>query len=239
MNSQIKFMLDYQGIDALIKNIDDEVKKSEVSQQYFTAKKFLSTVTETLTNLENRAKGIVDSHELAKKEIKDLNELALEYASSIEGLTSEDEINYTKKKLQETLDLISSLESKVNSITKEMEGVLKEFNLLRAKNNEMKALRDEMFPKVKELTDSKKAEKDNLTKQKEELEKSIDKELLDKYTLKRKDNKFPVLVEAIMGKDSCNCSACGMSMISTVKSSLSSGNIVECESCKKLLYAKD
>ncbi len=238
MDNTIKNILKYQEFDGLIKAIDDEVKKSEVSQKYLTAKKFLSTVNETLSNLELRAKGLVDAHGLASKEIENLNDTATEFVSSIEGCENEDELIYYKKKLQETLDVVSSLESKINAIQKDMESILKEFNSLRAKNSEMKALRDEMIPKVKELTDSKKEEKDKLTKERDLLAPSINQELLQKYIVKRKDNKFPIVIEAIMQKDSCYCPACGMSLLSSVKNELDLGKIIECENCKKLLYSK-
>ena len=38
MENSIKNILKYQEFDGLIKAIDDEVKKSEVSQQYFLLK---------------------------------------------------------------------------------------------------------------------------------------------------------------------------------------------------------
>lgn len=239
MENSIKNILKYQEFDGLIKAIDDEVKKSEVSQQYLTAKKFLSTVNETLSNLELRAKALVDAHNLASKEIEKLNGTASEFVLSIEDCENEEELTYYKKKLQETMDVLASLENKVNGIDKDMESILKEFNTLRAKNSEMKALRDEMIPKVKDLTDSKKEEKDKLIKERDLLASSINEELLQKYVLKRKDNKFPIVIEAIMQKDSCYCPACGMSLLSSVRSELASGKIIECENCKKLLYAKN
>ena len=237
MNNQIEKLVNYQEVDKELKVLEDDIKKSDESQKFLTAKKFLSTVNDTLASLEGKAKVIVDAYNIAMAEIDKLKNVAEESSKTIDGLESENELNYFKKKFQATIDNISSLENKINGLTKEMDDLLKEFNKLRMATKQMQAQYNEYGPKFKALKDSKDAEMNKLKKQLDVLKEGIDPVIMEKYMIRRNDKKFPIIYKVDISKGSAYCPACATSMSINAVNELLSGDIKECESCRKLLFA--
>ncbi|MBR2377482.1 MAG: hypothetical protein IKA85_06945 [Clostridia bacterium] len=237
MDKNIEKLVNYQEVDKELKVLEDEVRKSDESQKYLTAKKFLSTVNDSLSALESKAKVIVDSYNLAMTEIEKLKKTAEESSSTIDSCESENELNYFKKKFQSTIDAISNLEGKINSLSKEMDDVLKEFNKLRVATKQMKAQYEEYGPKFKALKDSKDAEMNKLKVKLEKLKADIDPVLMEKYQTRRNDKKFPIIYGVDISTNSVYCPACATEMSLSQKNELASGEIKECETCRKLLYA--
>ena len=237
MDKNIEKLVNYQEVDKELKVLEDEVRKSDESQKYLTAKKFLSTVNDSLSALESKAKVIVDSYNLAMTEIEKLKKTAEESSSTIDSCESENELNYFKKKFQSTIDAISNLEGKINSLSKEMDDVLKEFNKLRVATKQMKAQYEEYGPKFKALKDSKDAEMNKLRAKLEKLKADIDPVLMEKYQTRRNDKKFPIIYGVDISTNSVYCPACATEMSLSQKNELASGEIKECETCRKLLYA--
>ena len=237
MDKNIEKLVNYQEVDKELKVLEDEVRKSDESQKYLTAKKFLSTVNDSLSALESKAKVIVDSYNLAMTEIEKLKKTAEESSSTIDSWESENELNYFKKKFQSTIDAISNLEGKINSLSKEMDDVLKEFNKLRVATKQMKAQYEEYGPKFKALKDSKDAEMNKLKVKLEKLKADIDPVLMEKYQTRRNDKKFPIIYGVDISTNSVYCPACATEMSLSQKNELASGEIKECETCRKLLYA--
>ena len=237
MDKQIELILSYQEVDKELKALEDELYKNEDTQKYFSAKKFLNTVNETLQGLESKAKTIVDSYNFSLNEVKKLQEEASVYTQSVQSCESEEELNYYKQKYQSVCDLIANAENKANTLYKEMDALLKEFNLLRGKTKEMKVQFEECGPKAKVFADSQKAKKQELQAKLDEIQKDIDEELMQKYLSRRKDKKFPIVYGVDASKNNCYCPSCATGMSISAISNLASGGIKECESCRKLLYA--
>ena len=237
MDKQIELILSYQEVDKELKMLEDELLKNEDTQKFFTAKKFLNTVNESLANLENKAKGIVDLYNSTLAEAKKLQEDANFYAQSVGSCEDEEELNYYKQKYQNACEIMSATENKINSLNKDMDALLKEFNLLRAKTKEMKVQFEECGPKAKEFADSQKSKKQELQVKLDKIKVDIDDELMQKYLSRRKDKKFPIVYGVDTSKNNCYCPSCATGMSISAISELSTGGIKECESCRKLLYA--
>ena len=170
-------------------------------------------------------------------EIDKLRSVAEESSLTIDSCENENELNYLKKKFQSTIDGISSLEVKINNLTKEMDDILKEFNKLRVATKQMQAQYTEYGPKFKALKDSKTQEMNALKEKLEVLKKDIDAEIMEKYTVRRNDKKFPIIYGVDISKGSAYCPACATGMSINAVNELAGGTIKECESCRKLLYA--
>ncbi len=237
MNSQILKLVKYQDEDKKLKALEDEVRKSDESQKYLTARKFLSTVNESLSTLEGRAKAVVDAYNIAMAEVDNLKKVAEESTAVIDSCENENELNYFKKKFQVTIDSITNLEGKLNNLTKEMDEILKEFNKLRVMTKQMKAQYDEFGPKYNALKESKAKEMDALKKNLEKLKVDIDPTIMEKYMIRRNDKKFPIIFEVDVSKGTAYCPACATGMSINAVNELTSGVIKECESCRKLLYS--
>ena len=237
MKKDIEKLVNYQEVDKDLKVLEDELRKSDEAQKFLTAKKFLSTVNDSLTALENKAKVIVDSYNLATQEIEKLKKVAEESSSTIDTCENENELNYFKKKFQATIDSVNNLEAKINALSKEMDDILKEFNKLRSATKQMKTQHEEFGPKFKELKDSIDAKMKPLKEKLEKLKVDIDPVLMEKYQTRRSDKKFPIIYGVDISKGDAYCPACATGMSLTQINELSSGDVKECETCRKLLYA--
>ena len=71
------------------------MRKSEESQKFLTAKKFLTTVNDTLQSLELKAKVTVDAYNLAMTEIDKLKSIAEESSSTIDSCENYGSISAT------------------------------------------------------------------------------------------------------------------------------------------------
>ena len=87
----------------------------------------------------------------------------------------------------------------------------------------------EVYKKFKE---SKQAEAVAVKKELDVLAKDIDAEVLKKYEIKRSERIFPILCPVKDGR----CSKCGSELSLAGKEKISSGAVVECDNCHRILY---
>ena len=236
MSEQTKLIVEYQEIDKNLKLIEDEVNGSEEAKKYLTARKFLSTVKESLSELEAKAQASTESYNKIVADLEKSLASAKEYEKMVETCESESELDYLKKKFGEVCLQISQLEQTITAISKEMSEIYKEYGKLAQNNKVMRAQYDEYAPKLEELKNSKKEEVSKLKAELKKLEDQIDKALMDKYNVRRKDKKFPVVFGLDLSKKMNYCPFCRTSMPVSFMEELSLGVIKECESCHRLIY---
>ncbi len=236
MLEQTKLIVEYQEIDKNLKAIEDEVNGSEEAKKYLSARKFLSTVKESLSELEGKAQAVTENYNIAIKELENSLETAKEYEKMVETCESESELEYLKKKFQEVGAQISQMEQTISAISKEMADLYKEYGKLGQTNKVMRAQYDEFAPKLEELKNSKKEEVSSLKAKLKNLEQKIDKALMEKYVVRRKDKKFPIVFGLDLSKKMNYCPFCATSMPVSFMEELTSGAIKECESCHRLIY---
>ena len=239
MQEQTKLIVEYQEIDKNLKAIEDEVNGSEVAKKYLVARKFLSTVKDSLSELDKKAQVATENYNLAVKELESLITSAKELEKSLDGCETEEEIEYLKKKYSDINSKISATEQNVNALNKEMTELYNEYKNLGQKNTVMKAQYQEFKPKYEELKNSKKDEVQKLKAELKALEEKIDKTLMEKYSVRRKDKKFPIVFGLDLTKKMNYCPFCATSMPINFIEELSSGEIKECESCHRLIYGYD
>lgn len=119
-----------------------------------------------------------------------------------------------------------------------MDELLRQYKKLSANTKEMMAVRDENKKKYEELLKSKKAEKAAITKKLDDIAKDVPPEYMAKYKEKRKDNKFPIVYEVVIAKDT-HCSACGTELSKLQVSQLQKDKMIECENCRRLIFIKE
>lgn len=236
MLEQTKFIVEYQEIDKNLKVIEDEVNGSEEAKKYLSARKFLSTVKENLSELESKAQALTDNYNKALKDFENALASAKEYEKMVETCESESELEYLKKKFAEVCASISQMEQTISAISKEMTELYKEYGKLGQMNKVMRAQYDEYAPKLEELKNSKKDEVSKLKADLKKLEDKIDKALMEKYAVRRKDKKFPIVFGLDLSKKMNYCPFCATSMPVSFMEELSLGVIKECESCHRLIY---
>ena len=217
-----KIMLDkilaYQEVDKKLRDIELELAKSEERKKAHAAQTFLKSVNEQISALDKRAEELVAKYASLNSTYAKLEEEIKEY-DGLEVGDDLDQVVYIKKKAQTLSSEIESLAAAIEAVAGEIKGVLKEFSRI---NNALK--------------DSKKDEIDGIRKELAAIEKQIPEDVMEKYKQKRKDRIFPVLNKATeLGKSGIYC-ACGKDLPDAQQRQLKGGEIVECESCHRLLY---
>ena len=154
----IKSLLEYQTIDAQLREIEVSISKSDERKKAHAANNFLKGVNDSIAKLEQRAEDLVSKHAQALKTYEKLAEEIKEYDGVAD--MDEDHLSYVKKKAQELTEEINGLTAHIDQITKEIEGVLKEFAQLKADTKKAKAQYAEFRPKYDALKESKKPEMD-------------------------------------------------------------------------------
>lgn len=229
----IKHLLEYQKIDAELYQIEESIKKSDERKKVHSAKKFLSGVNESIAKLEQRAEELASKYNSAIKIYEKLVEETKDYEDM--GDMDENQLSYVKKKSQSLSEEINNLSNGIDQISKEIESVLKEFAQLRSDTKKAKAMREEFEPKYEELKKSKQAEMSAIKAKLADIAKNIGSDEMAQYEQKRKEKIFPVLNEARMISKDAYC-RCGQQLSLTAQGNLTSGKIVECDSCHRLLY---
>lgn len=236
MQEQTKLIVQYQEIDKNLKAIEDELNGSEEAKKYFVARKFLSTVKDALSDLESKAQTLTESYNAKVKEFEKQLESVKEYEKAVETCENETELEYLKKKFSDACAKISSLEQAIENYSKEMSELYKEYGKLGQQNRAMRAQYDEFAPKLEELKNSKKEEVSKLKAELKSLEEKIDKALMERYAIRRKDKKFPIVFGLDLSKKMAYCPFCATSLSISFMEELGSHAIKECESCHRLIY---
>ena len=230
-------LLEYQNIDAKLREIETEISQSEERKKAVAAQNFLKSVNDNLALLEKRAEELVGKYNESISLYKRLNEEISEYGD-VEEYDDAEQLNYIKKKSQGLLDEINNLSNGIEQISKEMTAVLKEFSQLKAKTKEAKNQYSEFVPKYNALKASKEDEIKKIKAELAKIEKGIPKEDMELYKTKRKDKIFPVLYAVQVFGKKPHCSRCGTEFPMACFDSLKKGSLVECDSCHRLVYYK-
>lgn len=230
-------LLEYQNIDAKLREIETEISQSEERKKAVAAQNFLKSVNDNLALLEKRAEELVGKYNESIALYKRLNGEISEYGD-VEEYDDVEQLNYIKKKSQELLDEINNLSNCIEQISKEMTAVLKEFSQLKAKTKEAKSQYSEFVPKYNALKASKEDEMKKIKAELAKIEKDIPKEDMELYKTKRKDKIFPVLYAVQVFGKKPHCSRCGTEFPMACFDSLKKGSLVECDSCHRLVYYK-
>ncbi len=237
MNNQIKYMLNYQEVDGKLKEIEESIKKTDEAKKYAVAGRFLKTVGESLSIIDAKAKPLIDSYNALVSDVKQLEQKAEEFSKSVETCENDDELNYLKKKFQDVANSILAKEESIKNLQKNIDDIFSEYNKLRKENTIMQEQYKEFAPKYKALRDAKAPEMDALKKELDSISKNIEPALMQKYVSKREDKRFPIIFGVDTSTNSCYCPACATGMSISAKNDLVSGNIKECENCRRLLYS--
>lgn len=241
MSELIKNLLDYQEVDLKLKTIEDEILKTEEAQKYYAARKFLSTVKDTLQAFEDKAEKLLIRYNNALKEVDEMKKTAAECKAIVESCEDESELNYISKKFKSAVDALSRREQEINDIIKEMEDLSREVVKLNKQNKVMREQFAAYKPKFEELRAQKNNDVKALKDKMAEIGKTIDKidnQVMDKYQLKRKDLKFPIICDANVNAKtkSVYCPRCGSNQSITAYERLEAGELYECETCRRFLY---
>ena len=237
--NQAQLLVKYQEVDKKLKQVEDEFNSNDAVKKFVGSTRALEQIKEKLPEIDQRAKALTEAYNFAITEAGKLDKQVKGIEKKALSCESEEELIALKKQLDDVKAKVAQNDQKIEETVKAMNELYKEYAELGKKNAEMVAVRKEFGPKAqasKVEFDKKKAE---IRAELEKIAKDIDKELMNKYLLKRKDKKFPIVFGLDLTKNSSHCPRCATQLFSGFVSDLRQGKILECESCRMLIYGDD
>ena len=234
----IEQLLQYQSVDAKLREIETEISQSEERKKAVSAQKFLNSVNDNIALLEKKAEELANKYNESVALYKRLGDEIKEY-DGVDETDDPEQLGYVKRKAQELNDEIEKLANGIEQISREISAVLKEFTQLKSKTKEAKSQYSEFVPKYNALKASKEEDMKKIKAELVKIEKQIPPEEMELYTAKRKDKIFPVLYSVQVFGKKPHCSRCGTEFPMACFDSLKKGSLVECDSCHRLVYYKE
>ena len=230
----IESILAYQTVDARLNKIETELAKSEERNKAIKAKKYLEGVEENIIKMDMRAAELIDLFNKMEEERKALLKQEEEFTGIIAEVQDENQASFLIKKADEVLNRLKSIEGEVERINKEIQNLVKEFITLKNTVKAAKLQYAENSEKYKKLKEEKQSERDEIVAELTKLKEKVDPEIMAKYLQKRADKLFPIIYE-VQGEV---CGACNMNLSLSEISKLKNGEVIECDTCRRLLYKK-
>lgn len=228
----MKNMIKYQEMDQEIVRLEGELNQNVDRKNAIKAQQSLKDYQAKLIELNEKTKKLFAEFEGYKKVF---NQMADNMEVVNKNLAQKDE-----KKIDgliEANDAITNnlirLEKKIASVIAECTAVQNEYNNIMKNARTVKTSLQkykESFATAKAETEAKIAE---IRSQMENLAKTVDSKLLQKYKQKRAE-KTNVFVPEISGK----CGGCRMEISASKKSKLKNDGMIECENCGRIIYCK-
>ena len=233
--SIIEKLLAYQEEDKKLFAIEKQLKDCEARKNGVKARKFLSTVGETLAEIEAKSSELCGLYASLINELEKIKEDNAEFGAIAEGADDEKEIAYLKgksdelsKKLDELMKKVQRTEAEMNEVARQYAKLRKETMFyqeqLKVSGAEYDKFKAPFEPEIKKIEGELKV-----------LAKDIPADLMEKYSEKRKDKRFPIVYG--LGEKECHCGCCGtelsMKQLDKLKKE---DSIIECENCRVLLF---
>ena len=225
-------ILKYQETDKKLFALERELASCDERKKYVQAKKFLESAAEKLDSLEAKASAlkakaaeIIERCSSVEKDLADLSGID----ELIEGGA---DVSYYKKAAQKQMDLLRKTKNELAALTDNINATDKEFKDLKKKVIATQKVYAEAGEKYKEVKASREGEKKALEKELSAIAADISEAAMNKYLTKRKEKVFPVVFPLTDGR----CPCCGMEVPLAAMSELKNAGIIECESCRRILY---
>jgi predicted nucleic acid-binding Zn-ribbon protein len=227
-------LLEYQKKDFELFKLEKQLFEGENKRKIVEMVKKVQEAQNKSLQLEKNAADLTIEFENLKKSFdENIKTLTLMNNSNIEKLSQADLASFeaSVNALQNNLALIenklSYFAKAINMILTDFENAKKTYNQARKnydKHKQLYAAEEEKF----------KPEMEQKKKELAELEKHIDAKLLAKYKAKRQDKKFPIVVQLMDGA----CGGCQMELSYATLGTLKENGIIECEHCRRIIFAK-
>lgn len=226
-------LLEYQAEDNRLRKIEEEIKSSEDYKKYAQANRFMSGAQEKLDAMDRRAgelKALLE--EINRRDEAITNEIA-EYNDLEEMIKDGGDIGYYEKNVRALSDKLRAVKAELNKLTGEIQAAGEEYKKFREQTISMQKQRKEYKEKYEAVRASRTEEAEKIKKNLLAIEKDIPANILEKYKAKSKERIFPIFVPLTNG----GC-VCGMNFPLAQQSTLSGGNVIECEHCRRFVYNK-
>ncbi len=222
----------YQAEDIKADSIANEIKRSPIRQQLEKARDFIMDRQKQYKQLEDEITGMADRKDILVHAVEHEEELLRSLEDSFEKNPPEDDdaLQAMMSDVSQCRDTLRQYESEISHIVNDTSSHEKQLRSVwleaaKAKQN---------FDQLKlDYDNESKAKKEALEMQRsrvQSLESTVDPDLLAEYNAIKKHISPPV-ARLMYGQ----CSGCNTSLPSATLSKIKNGNLVECETCGRMI----
>lgn len=225
-----------------IQKLDGEKRKAQASIENSQENKLL----QKFTNVMREGRTFVNNISNASGEmIAEYNELNTRYENLLAKIELINKVKLEKSDLDHVTEMVNNsnslasecaiIEQRMRELTDKSAKLLSDYNVamnqLKSTKQKVDALKDMIAKMQAQL----KPNLDAIDKKIEELEPTIDKEILAKYKKMRADNVFPVFVRL----NGDRCGGCQMSLPLGFIEKLKVKGTLACEECHRIIIYED
>ena len=230
--TQVEKLLKYQETDEKLLKLERDLGNSEERKNYVQAKSFLTKAPEKLDALDAKAVELSALVSELNKKYEEIAETLSDFDHIDEMVDGGADISFYKKNVAQISDKLKSIKAEVASLTKTVKEAEEEYQQMKKKTIDMQKQYTESSESYKKLKESMQGEALAVKKELDALKKDIQPEVMKKYDIKRSERIFPILCAEKGGR----CSKCGSELSLAGKEKISSGTVVECDNCHRILY---
>ena len=229
--SVLQDLLEYQKVDARLREIEQSISSSDVRRKFVQAKKFMESAREKFEAQDKRAQDLKNLRDDLARRSEEIGRQIAEYADLDEMVDEGGDVSFYKKNAQTLLDRLRALKGELQKLTADISATAEEYERFKKQGVQMQ----KQYKEYKEKYDALKAEHAEEVKEINAklaaIAGKLPHETLKKYQQKRKEKIFPII--APLNGDRC---ICGMDFPLAQQGKLAGGNVVECENCHRFVY---
>lgn len=230
--TQVEKLLKYQETDEKLLKLERDLGNSDERKNYVQAKSFLTKAPEKLDALEAKAVELYAIVKELNKKYEEIAETLSDFDHIEEMVDGGADISFYKKNVTQISDKLKVIKAEVASLTKAIKEADEDYQSMKKKTIDMQRQYTESSESYKKLKESLQGEARSVQSELDALKKGIDPQVMKKYEVKRSERIFPILCAAKDGR----CSKCGSELSLAGKERITSGEIVECDNCQRILY---
>lgn len=230
--TQVEKLLKYQETDEKLLKLERDLGNSEERKAFVQAKSFLTKAPEKLEALDAKAVELSALVTELNKKYAEIAETLSDFDHIDEMVDGGADISFYKKNVTQISDKLKSIKAEIASLIRTVKDAEEEYQQMKKKTIDMQKQYTESSESYKKLKESLQGEALSVKKELDALKKDIAPEVLKKYEVKRSERIFPILCAEQGGR----CSKCGSELSLAGKEKISSGGVVECDNCHRILY---
>jgi hypothetical protein len=232
MSDQLQLLWDFQQADMAADKMEASIKRSPTRQKLLKYRDYVVEQQNTIKRIEGEVTNMLDRLEALKDAIRMTDEQLHSLQSKMDNDPPEN-----LEALQQFLNDARRFQNNLNTYEQEVRRIRKDAADRERLQHDVKvraAKAKAEFDKLKVVYDGEKAEKDKeldkLRAEADEKAKFIEPDFMERYKTIKKHSVPPLA--ALYGDQ---CGGCNMSLPSSVSRKVKAGELVECETCGRLL----
>ena len=152
--SVLQDLLEYQKVDARLREIEQGIASSDVRKKFMQAKKFMESAREKFETQDKRAQDLKRLRDDLIRRAEEIGKQIAEYADLDEMVDEGGDVSFYKKNAQALLDRLRGLKAEMQKLTADITATAEEYERFKKQG----ALMQKQYKEYKEKYDALKAE---------------------------------------------------------------------------------